>query len=90
VREILRASCVYCHGAGEETHGNLDDILDPAYLESEGHIDTANPDESRILVRMNDSENPMPPFDAPTESVIILGPIILHVAIGMACHTNEP
>ncbi len=67
--QVLKSSCSFCHGDGEETHGNLENILDFEYLESEGLIDIESPEKSRILERMKDTANPMPPSDAPSDQV---------------------
>lgn len=63
--DILRKSCASCHGDGNEKSGDIDFITDAEQLLASELVDLAQPDESPILVRMLNGDDPMPPEDAP-------------------------
>lgn len=65
--QVLKESCVNCHGEGNEKHGDIDFITDPEQLISRKLVDPENPEKSRLLDRMRNNDDPMPPDDAPAE-----------------------
>lgn len=62
--EVLRKSCVSCHGEGNEKHGDIDFITDAEQLVANGLVDPETPSQSQILIRMRNIDDPMPPEDA--------------------------
>ncbi len=75
---ILSRSCSQCHGEGNEKHGDIDFITDAEQLLASGLVDPSNPDASRIVDRILNADDPMPPNDAdesiprPTEKDIAI------------------
>lgn len=76
VRPILKAYCLDCHGGEEELKGDLDLRL-KHFAERGGRSGEAlvagSPDESLLLIRMQDGEMPPGEVKVPGEDIALIG-----------------
>lgn len=90
VRPILKAYCLDCHGGEEELKGGLDLRL-RRFAEAGGRSGTAlvpgAPDESLMLIRMQDAEMPPGEVKVPPESIAL---IEQWIAAGAPTDREEP
>ena len=61
VLALFERSCFACHGKDGANAGNMGSILNIANLVDRNLIKFGSPDESKLLQRMNDAQQPMPP-----------------------------
>jgi hypothetical protein len=90
IRPILKAYCLDCHGGEEELKGGLDLRL-KRFAEAGGRSGTALvpgfPDESLLLIRMQDAEMPPGDVKVPPESIAL---IEQWIAAGAPTDREEP
>ncbi|WP_152050275.1 PSD1 and planctomycete cytochrome C domain-containing protein [Tautonia marina] len=90
IRPILKAYCLDCHGGEEELKGGLDLRL-KRFAEAGGRSGTALfpgfPDESLLLIRMQDAEMPPGEVKVPPESIAL---IEQWIAAGAPTDREEP
>ncbi|WP_169976556.1 PSD1 and planctomycete cytochrome C domain-containing protein [Tautonia rosea] len=90
IRPILKAYCLDCHGGEEELKGGLDLRL-KRFAEAGGRSGTAlvpgAPDESLLLIRMQDAEMPPGEVKVPPESIAL---IEQWIAVGAPTERDEP
>jgi hypothetical protein len=90
IRPILKAYCLDCHGGEEELKGGLDLRL-KRFAEDGGRSGTALvpgfPDESLLLIRMQDAEMPPGDVKVPPESIAL---IEQWIAAGAPTDREEP
>ncbi|MEW4567998.1 PSD1 and planctomycete cytochrome C domain-containing protein [Tautonia sp. JC769] len=90
IRPILKAYCLDCHGGEEDLKGGLDLRL-RRFAEAGGRSGTALipgfPDESLMLIRMQDAEMPPGEVKVPPESIAL---IERWIADGAPTERDEP
>ena len=69
IKEILSESCAQCHGPDSEQSGSIGYITDLDKLIENRLVVPGNPQESKLLLKILDADDPMPPVDAPDEVV---------------------
>jgi tetratricopeptide (TPR) repeat protein len=62
-QEVLKAHCYRCHGQDGANEGGFNYVLDRGRLVARKKLVPGNPDKSRLLRRLSDPDDPMPPAD---------------------------
>jgi serine/threonine-protein kinase len=60
---ILEANCFRCHGKDGSKEGGMNYVLDAAQLVKRKKITPGEPSKSKLLQRVKDADDPMPPAD---------------------------
>jgi tetratricopeptide (TPR) repeat protein len=61
--EILRTNCYRCHGQNGTIEGGMNYVIDLKTLVARKKIVPGNPAKSRLIKRVRDADNPMPPSE---------------------------
>jgi hypothetical protein len=62
--EVLQRCCTECHGRDAEQNGAITDILNVSELLNEGYVTAGDPGRSKLVTRILDQADPMPPLES--------------------------
>lgn len=84
---IFERACFSCHGKEGSNSGNIGSVLNINNLVERNLVKFGSPDQSKLLQRMNDAKQPMPPAGMlQTSDCEIVRQWILGLATPRECH----